>query len=135
MVRRLQEPLMMLDGLKVLFVDDDADVLHLVKKLLASVHADVVTASSATEALAMIETARPDIIVSDISMPGFDGYQFMQSVRGRAIHTPAIALTAQTDHDRAISAGFDAHLSKPMRAKTLITTISNLLREPHAEVL
>jgi CheY-like chemotaxis protein len=119
---------MMLDGLKVLFVDDDADVLHLVKKLLASAHAEVVTASSATEALAMIDSARPDVIISDISMPGYDGYQFIESIRGRAIHTPAIALTAQTDHDRAISAGFDAHLSKPMRAQTLITAISDLLR-------
>jgi CheY-like chemotaxis protein len=117
----------MLDGLKVLFVDDDADVLHLVKKLLAHAHAEVVTASSANEALAMLDAARPDVIISDISMPGFDGYQFIESVRGRAIQTPAIALTAQTDHDRAIEAGFDAHLTKPMRAETLISAISNLL--------
>jgi CheY-like chemotaxis protein len=117
----------MLDGLKVLYVDDDADVLHIVKKLLAHAHAEVITASSANEALAMIDTARPDVIISDISMPGFDGYQFIESVRGRAILTPAIALTAQTDHDRAIEAGFDAHLAKPMRAKTLISAINTLL--------
>lgn len=120
----------MLDGLKVLFVDDDEDVLHLVKTLLANAHAEVVTAASGREALALIDTARPDVIISDISMPGFDGYDFITTLRDRKIMTPAIALTAQIktkDHDKALAAGFNLHLRKPMRALTLIAAISELV--------
>ena len=120
----------MLDGLKILFVDDDADVLVLVKRFLANAHAEVVTASSGNEALALVDSTHPDVIISDISMPGFDGYQFIESIRAQKIKTPAIALTAQSraeDHDRAIEAGFDRHICKPMRASTLITAIEELV--------
>jgi len=119
----------MLDGLKILFVDDDADVLHLVKRLLINAHAEVVTATSGREALALLDTIRPDVIISDISMPGFDGYQFIAALRERKILTPAIALTAQgrtKDHQKALDAGFNMHLRKPMRALTLIAAISEL---------
>jgi CheY-like chemotaxis protein len=115
----------MLDGLKILFVDDDADVLHLVKRFLANAHAEVVTASSCGEALALVDSV--DVIISDISMPGFDGYQFIESIRAQKIKVPAIALTAQNDHDKAIEAGFDRHICKPMRASTLITAIEELV--------
>ncbi|MEO8551489.1 MAG: response regulator [Kofleriaceae bacterium] len=120
----------MLDGLKILFVDDDADVLHLVKTLLVNAHAEVVTAGSGQEALALLDTVRPDVIISDISMPGFDGYQFITALRDRENLTPAIALTAQTrtkDHQKALDAGFNMHLRKPMRALTLIAAISELV--------
>lgn len=120
----------MLDGLKILFVDDDADVLHLVKTLLVNAHAEVVTATSGREALALLDTTKPDVIISDISMPGFDGYQFITALRDRKILTPAIALTAQhrtKDHDKALEAGFNMHLRKPMRALTLIAAISELV--------
>lgn len=121
----------MLDGLKILFVDDDPDVLNLVKTLLANAHAEVVTASSGREALALYDTVRPDVIISDISMPGFDGYDFITTLRERAIRTPAIALTAQSrtkDHQRALDAGFNLHLAKPMRALALIRAIGDLVR-------
>lgn len=120
----------MLDGVKVLFVDDDLDVLHLVRTLLANARAQVVTATSGAQALALIDAMKPDVIVSDISMPGFDGYQFIQALRSRSIDTPAIALTAQSrpkDHERALQAGFDRHLCKPMRALTLISAIHDLI--------
>ena len=120
----------MLDGVKVLFVDDDLDVLHLVRTLLVNARAQVVTASSGAQALALFDSNRPDVIVSDISMPGFDGYQFIQAIRSRSIKTPAIALTAQSrpkDHDRVLQAGFDLHLCKPMRALTLISAIHDLI--------
>lgn len=120
----------MLDGVKILFVDDDPDVLHLVKTLLANARAQVVTASSGAQALALLDAIHPDVIISDISMPGFDGYQFIQAIRSRAIRTPAIALTAQSrtkDHERALQAGFDRHLCKPMRALTLITAIHDVI--------
>jgi CheY-like chemotaxis protein len=120
----------MLDGVKVLFVDDDPDVLHLVRTLLANARAQVVTATSGAQALALLDAMRPDVIISDISMPGFDGYQFIAAIRSRAILTPAIALTAQSrpkDHARALEAGFDRHLCKPMRALTLIAAINELV--------
>ncbi|HET9989566.1 MAG TPA: response regulator [Kofleriaceae bacterium] len=116
--------------MKVLFVDDDPDVLHLVKTLLANARAEVFTAPSGTEALVLLDTVSPDVIISDISMPGFDGYQFITRIRERAIRIPAIALTAQSrtkDHDKALEAGFDLHLCKPMRALTLIGAINDLL--------
>ncbi|MEO6772108.1 MAG: response regulator [Kofleriaceae bacterium] len=116
--------------MKVLFVDDDLDVLHLVKTLLANARAQVLTATSGAQALALVDAMHPDVIVSDISMPGFDGYQFITELRGRAITTPAIALTAQSrtkDHERALDAGFDLHLCKPMRALTLIAAINQVM--------
>jgi CheY-like chemotaxis protein len=120
----------MLDGLKILFVDDDADVLLLVKTLLVNAHAEVITAASGREALALLDTAKPNVIISDISMPGFDGYQFITALRDRKILTPAIALTAQSrtkDQQKALDAGFNMHLRKPMRALTLIAAISELV--------
>ena len=119
----------MLDGLKILFVDDDADVLHLVERFLVHAHAEVIIATSGAKALALVGSAHPDVIVSDISMPDFDGYQFIESIRAQQIHTPAIALTAHDDHSRALEAGFDRHICKPMRAKTLIDAIEELVHQ------
>jgi CheY-like chemotaxis protein len=120
----------MLDGVKVLFVDDDPDVLYLVRTLLANARAEVFTAASGAQALVLLDTISPHVIISDISMPGFDGYQFIAQIRQRAVRIPAIALTAQSrtkDHDKALRAGFDLHLSKPMRALTLIGAINDLV--------
>jgi CheY-like chemotaxis protein len=120
----------MLDGVKVLFVDDDPDVLHLVKTLLANARAEVFTAASGAQALVLLDTLAPHVIISDISMPGFDGYQFIEQIRKRPVRIPAIALTAQSrtkDHDKALEAGFDLHLCKPMRALTLIGAINDLV--------
>ncbi len=124
----------MLEGLKILFVDDDADVLLLVKTLLTNARATVVTAGSGDEALSMVESSRPDVIISDISMPGFDGYEFIAELRRRELSgrrmTPAIALTAQSrpkDQLKALEAGFNGHLAKPMRALNLIAAISDVV--------
>ena len=124
----------MLEGLKILFVDDDADVLLLVKTLLSNARAQVVTAITGEQALTMVESECPDVIISDISMPGFDGYQFITALRRRELNgarmTPAIALTAQTrpkDQLRALAAGFNGHLAKPMRALHLIAAISDVV--------
>ena len=119
-----------LEGLKVLFLDDDVDVLHLVKLILTNAGAVVSTAGSGKQALELLTTTRPDVIISDISMPGFDGYQFIEQVRLRSPEeggqTPAIALTSHTakkDQAKALAAGFNAHLAKPMRALQLIAAI------------
>lgn len=125
-----------LERLQILFVDDDLDVLQLVKLILTNAGAVVSTAGSGQQALELLGTTRPDVIISDISMPGFDGYQFIEQVRklgpeagGR---TPAIALTAHTrgkDQQKALAAGFNHHLSKPMRALQLIGAICEVVEK------
>lgn len=119
-----------LAGLKILVVDDDADVLYLVRRILAEARAEVTAASNAESALRNVAIVRPDLIVSDLEMPGVDGYELMQQIRrlpadnGGA--TPAIALSAhvrEADKAKARAAGFNAHIAKPMRALRLIEAI------------
>lgn len=126
-----------LSGLKVLVVDDEEDVLVLTKLMLALYGAEVITSPTATEGLEQVQKQRPDFIISDISMPQMDGYQFIQSVRklsgDKSKHTPALALTALSRHEdrvRAINAGFQAHLSKPVSLKVLIETIVSIINRP-----
>jgi CheY-like chemotaxis protein len=119
-----------LAGLKILVVDDDADVLYLVRRILTEARADVSAASNAESALRNIALARPDLIVSDLEMPGCDGFDFIQRVRRLSADnggsTPAIALSARVgdaDRAKARAAGFDAYIAKPMRALRLIDAI------------
>ncbi len=123
-----------LDGLTVLVVDDDADARSLVEMVLREVKAEVVTAGSADEALRVLRTLRPDVIVSDIGMPDRDGYQFMRAVRARTASeggkTPAVALTAfarSEDRTRALLAGYQVHIAKPIEPRELVVTIASLM--------
>jgi CheY-like chemotaxis protein len=108
-----------LRGLKVLVVDDDPDSNSVVKALLAARGAEVRTVLSAAEGLAMADQWRPDVVVSDIAMPGEDGVAFLHELRARreAIgNVPAIALTAYgstADRRQLLDAGFQAHVAKP----------------------
>ena len=122
-----------LDGMKILVVDDEPDVRDLTKLMLTLYHADVIAAATAVEGLAQLQTHRPEVIVSDIGMPETDGYQFMREVRNLPAHkggqTPAIALTAFNgveDQTKAIDAGFQKHLSKPVELQLLIDTIAGV---------
>ena len=86
-----------LDGLRVLVVDDEADARRLLVKVLGEAGATVTAAASVTDALLAMETADPQVLVSDIAMPGQDGYDLIRQVRGRgrtAKDLPAVALTA-----------------------------------------
>jgi CheY-like chemotaxis protein len=108
-----------LRGLKVLVVDDDPDSNAVVKSLLVARGADVRTVLSAAEGLVMADLWRPDVVVSDIAMPGDDGVAFLQALRARREtigDVPAIALTAYgsvTDRRQLLDAGFQAHVAKP----------------------
>jgi CheY-like chemotaxis protein len=105
-------------GLKVLVVDDDPDSNAVVHALLARRGADVKTALSAADGLIVAEAWRPDVVVSDIAMPGEDGVTFLHALRARRTigDVPAIALTAYgtgADRRRLLDAGFQAHVAKP----------------------
>ena len=118
-----------LRGTKVLVVDDEADARELVKRFLESSEAVPVLAASAAEAQSLLITFLPDVIVSDIGMPGEDGYEFMRNVRQSGVKTPAIALTAfarSEDRIRSLQAGYQAHLTKPVEPAELLAMIIRL---------
>jgi CheY-like chemotaxis protein len=103
-----------------------------VKQLLENHEADVVTATSARDALAVIGAIKPDILISDIGLPEMDGYQFLEEVRRREAAdgggVPAIALTAfarSDDRTRALLAGYQAHLAKPVESSELLATVAS----------
>jgi signal transduction histidine kinase/ActR/RegA family two-component response regulator len=121
---------------KVLIIDDEPDASELVKRILTRCGANVKTAASCNEGLERLKSERPNVIISDISMPERNGYQFIAEVRklSREIGgwTPAIALTAfasAEDKARAISAGFQQHLSKPVDSYELITAVKALVEQ------
>jgi signal transduction histidine kinase/CheY-like chemotaxis protein len=122
-----------LSGVKVLVVDDEPDARELLRCVLADAEATVVTAGSADEALGLVRRGRPDVIISDIGMPERDGYQLMKAVRGLPAaeggRTPAIALTAfarSEDRTRALLAGYQVHIAKPIEVRELVVTIGSL---------
>jgi PAS domain S-box-containing protein len=122
-----------LEGLKVLVVDDEFDTRELLGVALRRCGAEVSTAGSAREALAAIEESRPDLLISDIGMPGEDGYELIGKVRaltnGRGGEIPAIALTAYArteDRLRALRAGYQMHLSKPVELAELVVVMASL---------
>jgi signal transduction histidine kinase/CheY-like chemotaxis protein len=123
-----------LPGACVLVVDDDTDTREVVREILQYAGAKVITSSSARETRALIERFQPDVLIADIGMPEEDGYSLIESIRSRepgARHLPAIALTAHTrteDIERALKAGFHAHIAKPVDATHLVTSIVSLLR-------
>ncbi len=125
-----------LAGLKVLVVDDEPDARELVASVLQRADAVVCLAASADEALSMVKEKRFDVIVSDIGMPDRDGYYFMREVRqltaDRGGRTPAIALTAfarSEDRTRAMLAGYQVHVSKPIEPSELVATIRSLANQ------
>jgi PAS domain S-box-containing protein len=120
-----------LSGIKVLVVDDEPDARELVKRLLLDCSARAFTASSAAEALSLLESEEPDVLVSDIGMPEADGYELLRMIRAREAaggrRLPAIALTAfarAEDRVRALRAGFVAHVAKPVEPSELLATIA-----------
>jgi CheY-like chemotaxis protein len=116
----------------VLVVDDEHDSLELVRRLLKECKAEVVLASSAADGLRLVSEQPLDVIVSDIGMPDKHGLEMMRELRARSAQSakiPAIALTAfarSEDRTRAMPAGYQVHLSKPVEPQELIAAIANL---------
>ena len=118
-----------LDGLRLLVVEDDVDARDLLVHVLEQAGASVAAAGNASDALAMLDALRLDLVISDIGMAGQDGYQFIRAVRssgGVNAAVPALAVTAYAgapDRDRALEAGFQGHLAKPVKTDELIAAI------------
>ncbi len=122
-----------LEYMKVLVVDDEVDAQELVKRVLEECGANVLTASSADEALELVQTYKPNVVVSDIGMPGKDGYDFIRTLRGLPSdmggNIPAAAVTAFArfeDRIRALRCGYQTHVAKPIEPAELIAVVASL---------
>ncbi|HET6898301.1 MAG TPA: ATP-binding protein, partial [Vicinamibacteria bacterium] len=130
-----------LAGVDVLVVEDEPDARDLIRTMLEQLGAGVVTASSAREGLAALDQRSSlQVLLSDIEMPGIDGYSFLRAVRERPVdrggQIPAAALTAYArpeDRDAALRAGFQLHVPKPVQPAELAAVVSSLAgRKPEA---
>lgn len=121
-----------LTGVTILAVDDDRDGRELLQKLLERRGARVLSAASVSQAMFILQGEKPDLLVSDISMPEQDGYDLIRNVRRRWSdrQLPALALTALArsgDRQRTLAAGFQQHLCKPVNPEQLMQALSGLL--------
>jgi len=132
-----------LDGVRVLVVDDTRYVLEVVTDILETRGAVVTAVATAEEALDVLQRQRPDVLVSDLSMPGRGGYWLIGQVRALPPElggaTPAAALTAYTGPEHRASvlrAGFQYHVAKPVGVRELVGIVAALaLREQESERL
>lgn len=122
-----------LDGLRVLVVDDEADARQIISTLIRRTGAEVMACESANEALEALESWHPDVLMSDIAMPGEDGYSLINKVRSlpaeRGGEVPAAAFTAyarEEDRKRALEAGYQMHIAKPISSGQLVAMIAHL---------
>ena len=124
-----------LTGIRVLSVDDEPDTRELLTVLLTHYGAEAMTVTSAAEVLTALESFQPDILISDIGMPEVDGYTLLQKVRSlppeKGGQIPAIALSAyagETDQQRALSVGFQQHITKPIEPNQLTQALVALTK-------
>ncbi len=129
------DPVTHLNGAVVLVVDDEPDGRNLLARLLTEAGAEVLTAAGAEEGLQALQSHPVNVLISDVGMPGLDGYEFIRRVRSlrhQSSRVPAIALTAYAraeDKERSLAAGFQRHVSKPYSLSELSAIIATLWRE------
>lgn len=123
-----------LSNVRILVVDDEPDARDLMKRVLEDCGAHVVTAASGPDALVLAAAARFQLLISDIAMPGMDGFELLKRLRALALSTdrdlPAIAVTALArteDRTRALRGGFRMHLSKPLEPAELIVSVASVV--------
>jgi PAS domain S-box-containing protein len=126
----------LLEGLRILAVDDELDARELLAFILQKGGASVDLAASTAEALELLNVSRPDLLLADIGMPGEDGYELIRKVRASAeqdvARLPAMALTAYAraeERAQAFAAGFQSHMTKPVEPAELIVTIARMMDE------
>lgn len=124
-------------GLRVLVVDSDADSRELLRLLFESYGVETIVASCVSESVRLLQQFCPDLLISEIALPGEDGYSLMNQVKTFEsvynIHIPAIALTVcarKRDRMLALAAGFCQHLPKPLDIDELLTTVASLTQPP-----
>ncbi|MBD1916171.1 MULTISPECIES: response regulator [Cyanophyceae] len=122
-----------LQNIHVLIIEDDADSRDLIITTLQQFGARVTAFSSAAAAIKALSQMKPDILVSDIGMPGMDGYMLMEQIRAVTANQPipAIALTSYAsavDQQKVLAAGFQKHLPKPMESAQLVEAIAALVQ-------
>ena len=124
-----------LKGIKVVVVDDEADAIALVKRIMEDCGATVEACTSAIDCLACVPIFRPDVLITDIGMPEMDGYTLIEKLRAMKPEegglTPAVALTAfsrSEDWRQAMLAGVDVHVAKPVEPGELVAVVSRLAR-------
>jgi CheY-like chemotaxis protein len=124
-----------LAGCRALVVDDEEDARELIATILTTAGANVRTAASVREALRHLDASRPDVLLADIGMPGTDGYSLIREVRRREAQTgqrlPAAAITAYAgtqDRERALAAGFDRHVPKPISPAAIVEAVLSMCR-------
>ncbi len=123
-----------LSGISVLVVDDEADARDLVATVLRAKGAEVTTAPNAKRALELLALSMPTVLISDIAMPELDGYELIRCVRAldpAGSKLPAIALTAyarQEDRRRALEAGFQTHVAKPVEPNELLRVVASVVQ-------
>lgn len=134
-MRRAHDETSALWGIVVMAVDDDTDALKLVREILESAGAEVITVTSATAALDRLVSDRPQVLVSDLGMPGMDGFQLIKQIRQMTDASlrgiPAAALTAYArsgDRARSLRSGFEMHLAKPIDPAELVAAVGALAR-------
>lgn len=127
------KPLPSLDGLRVMLVDDDRDSLQILTVMLAEYGAEVHAVTSVAEGIESLQWYKPDVVVSDLAMPGENGYSLISRVKALEAESgkqiPTVALTAYVrveDRARALAAGFNLFVPKPVDPNELITAIANL---------
>ncbi|HEY2923423.1 MAG TPA: MASE1 domain-containing protein [Candidatus Eisenbacteria bacterium] len=123
-----------LRGARILLVEDDQDSRELIAMFLSRCGAEVAAVGSSSEAFTSLASRRPDVVVSDIAMPGESGYDLIEKLRSLPVKDggslPAIALTAYAgaeDVSRALRAGFDAHMAKPVEMRDLVRMLRDLI--------
>lgn len=128
-------PAISLDGYRIVVVDDEADTRTLLASILREAGAAVTVADSVDEAMLRIELDQPQLLISDIGMPGKDGYELIRHLRARRSpdEVPALALTALASHEdsvRCARAGYQMHLPKPISPRELLEAVNALLGQP-----
>ncbi|MBD2293684.1 response regulator [Anabaena sphaerica FACHB-251] len=123
-----------LDNLRLLIVDDDSDTRQILTLLFELEGAEIISVASAHEAIEIISNFRPDILISDISLPDEDGCSLLPKVRNlealKDKWVPAIAMTgwaSAEDQEYTLKAGFQKHLCKPINLDELVSAVTSLV--------
>jgi CheY-like chemotaxis protein len=116
-----------LDGVRILTVDDEPEALEFLSEFLQQQGAEVKCVASGAEGLAEVAGFAPHIVVTDLSMPGMDGIEFLERLRRLGGAMPAVAISAMSDPEwkrRALQAGFHSFVQKPVELQQLLATIT-----------